>query len=398
VVISRNAECLICNKEYFIRVSIGLDSYQKHYFDCLDCEQPIGVAVRSKAPNGHIETVENCKLGGFDRSKTIINLHPSFCFPVDKYHDAMFFPSIEGVHLLYPHMRQREGAFQQDVASQFDIPNADSMWGNVKAIYQLSHAKGKDKALAKLIKGYNLQRNKVKIDDSNCDTYIDVMREFYDALFYPRVNKLYEPIKRLIDKLYDEGKLDDFYEYYKENLREENGLRYLSVFSTYFRNRDILGQLIYRARINNSEVDDLMVGSKNFDAIKLFYGEAYESLTSNFTVLACLNNLESGRKYDEFMRLTLPQYIKDLEKSKKDGPIKGNPIFSKFSESLDSSLRNGSHHASVWRQGEVIMYRSGGTGAERSISYSRYLFMCNVLTVSIAALHMVELHLVSKYS
>lgn len=398
MVISQNAECLICNKEYFIRVAIGLDSYQKHYFDCLDCEQSIGVAVRSKAPNGHIETVENCKLGEFDRSKTIINLHPSFCFPVDKYHDSMFFPSIEGIELLLPYMRQREGAFQQDVASQFDIPNADTMWGRVKAIYQLSHSEGKDKALSKLIKGYNLQRSKVKIGVSKCDTYIGVLSEFYDSLFYPRVNELFEPIARLIDELYDAGKLDEFYDYYKDNLREENGLRYLSVFTTYFKHRDILGQLIYRARINNSEVDDLMVGSKNFDSIKLFYGDAYESLTSNFTVLACLNNLESGRKYDKFMKLTLPQYIKGLEKSKKDGPIKGNPIFSKFSESLDSSLRNGSHHASFWRKGEVVMYRSGGAGAERSISYSRYIYMCSVLTVSIAALHMVELHLTSKYS
>jgi hypothetical protein len=398
VVISQNVECLICNKEYFVRVAIGLDSYQKHYFDCLDCEQPIGIAVRSNTPNGHIESVENCNLGGFDRSKTVINLHPSFCFPVEKYHDAMFFPSIEGVELIYPHMRQRDGDFQQEVASQFDIPNADSMWGKVKAIYQLSHTGGKDKALEQLIKGYNLQRSKVKIGDSNCDTYIDVLCEFYDALFYPRVNELYEPIGRLIDDLYEAGKLDDFYNYYKDNLREENSLRYLSVFSAYFNNRDILGQLIYRARINSFEVDNLMVGSKNFDAIKLFYGEAYESLTSNFTVLACLNNLESGRKFDEFMKLTLPQYIKDLEKSKKDGPIKRNPLFSKFSDYLDSSLRNGSHHASVWRQGEVVMYRSGGNGAERSISYSRYLYMCSVLTVSLAALHMVELHLVSKYS
>lgn len=398
MVISQNVECSICNKEYFIRVAIGLDSYQKHYFDCLDCEQSIGIAVRSRAPNGNIEIVENCKLGGFDRNKTIINLHPSFCFPVDKYHNSMFFPSIEGVQLLFPHMRQREGSFQQDVASQFDIPNADTVWGKVKAIYQLSHLEGKDKALKKLIKGYNFQRSKVKIGDSQCATYVDVMKEFYDALFYPRVNELYEPIESLINQLYDDGKLDEFYNYYKDNLREENGLRYLSVFTTYFKHRDILGQLIYRARINNSEVDELMVGSKNFDAIKLFYGEGYESLTSNFTVLACLNNLESGRKYDEFLRLTLPQYIKDVEKSKKDGPIKANPIFSRFSESLDSSLRNGSHHASVWRQGEVIMYRSGGTGAEKSISYSRYLYMCSVLTVSIAALHMVELHIVSKYS
>ncbi len=161
MVIGQSVECLICSSDFFIRVGIGLDSYQKHYFDCLNCEQPIGIAVRS---NGSIETIENCKLGGLeiDNSKTIINLHPSFCFPVEKYHDIKFFPSLEGVALLSPYIRQRKGAFLQDVATQFDIPNADSIWGTVKAIYNLSYVKGKEKALVKTIKSYNLIRKKLK--------------------------------------------------------------------------------------------------------------------------------------------------------------------------------------------------------------------------------------------
>lgn len=398
VVISQNVECQICHREYFVRVAIGLDSFQKHYFDCLDCEQPIGIAVRSSPPSGHIEVVENCKLGGFDRTKTIINLHPNFCFPVDKFHDETYFPSIEGVELLIPHMRGRPGHFLQDVASQFDIPNADTLWGQVKALYQLSHLDGKDKPIQKLLAGYNKQRSKVKATECECSSYIDVMNEFYDSLFYPRVNELFQPVAELIDQLYEEGKLDEFYDFYQTSLRAQNAQRYLSALSSFFNFREILGQLAYRARINNSDVDDLMVGSKNFDVIKLFYGEVYESLTSNFTVLACLNNLENGRGYDTFLRLTLPQYIKDVEKAKKDGPFKENERFSKFSDSLDSSLRNGSHHASAWREGEVIMYRSGGTGAERSISYSRYLYMSNVVTISLVALHMIELHMVKKYS
>jgi hypothetical protein len=287
---------------------------------------------------------------------------------------------------------------QQDVATQFDIPNADELWGKVKSIYELSHQGGKEKILDKLIVSYNLQRSKKKNGGCECVSYIDVLNEFYDSLFYPRVNELFKPIAELIDTLYEQGKLDDFYEYYRNNLLNENSKRYISSFTSFFKMRDILGQLTYRARINNSDVDDLMVGSKNFDEIRLFYGEIYESLTSNFTILACLNNLQNNREYDGFLRLTLPKYINDLEKSKKDGPFKDNPIFNEFSKDLDSSLRNGSHHASLWRDGEVVMYRSGGTGAERSISYSRYLSMCNVVTISLVALHMIEIHLVSKYS
>ncbi|MCV5663205.1 hypothetical protein OFN50_29670, partial [Escherichia coli] len=99
---------------------------------------------------------------------------------------------IEGVELLIPHMRGRPGHFLQDVASQFDIPNADTLWGQVKALYQLSHLDGKDKPIQKLLAGYNKQRSKVKATECECSSYIDVMNEFYDSLFYPRVNELFQ--------------------------------------------------------------------------------------------------------------------------------------------------------------------------------------------------------------
>lgn len=84
-----------------------------------------------------------------------------------------------------------------------------------------------------------------------------------------------------------------------------------------------------------------------------------------------------------------------LKKQKKHNPFKDEGIFEPFTECLDSSLRNGSHHASIWRDGEVIKYRSGGTGAEKDISYSRYLHYCNKITISIAALLLIELKIKS---
>ncbi|MCV5888343.1 hypothetical protein OFN71_34560, partial [Escherichia coli] len=85
--------------------------------------------------------------------------------------------------------------------SQFDIPNADTLWGQVKALYQLSHLDGKDKPIQKLLAGYNKQRSKVKATECECSSYIDVMNEFYDSLFYPRVNELFQPVAELIDQL-----------------------------------------------------------------------------------------------------------------------------------------------------------------------------------------------------
>ena len=143
-------------------------------------------------------------------------------------------------------------------------------------------------------------------------------------------------------------------------------------------------------------VDDLIVSSNGFEQIKLYYGDAYEALTSNMTIIACLNNIMDGREFDEFKSMKLSKYL-EINKANKSNPFKLTPIFSVFAENdIESSIRNGSHHASIWRDGEKIMYRSGGTGAEHNIPYTRYLDYCNKLTIKLAALFIIECYL-SEY-
>ncbi|MEJ6473978.1 hypothetical protein [Pseudoalteromonas piscicida] len=397
MVISQNVECDVCGKIYFTRIGVGHDSYQKHYFDCIDCEQSIGVAVRANPPSAHIEALENCTLGGFDDSKTIINLHANYCFPANKYHEAGYFISIHEGQRLFKYVRKVPGKFQ-GIDTQFDIPNAKELWKNVARIRKLSSHQDKERLQRKQINAYNLQRSKFKHGGCDCTNAEDVFLEFYDSMFYPRVNDISKPVIDLIDNLFSNNKLDEFHYFYKQNLMNEGEQRYIATISTYFDQRDILGQIAYRARISDDEVEDLVVGSKNFNDIKLYYGEVYEALTSQFTILACLNNLEAGRNYDQFLQMTLNKYIKDVEKSNKCNPFKDNPRFSKFTAGLDSSLRNGSHHASIWRENDIIMYKSGGTGAKRAIPYSLYLYQCNLLTIALVALHIIELHIQSKYS
>ena len=169
--------------------------------------------------------------------------------------------------------------------------------------------------------------------------------------------------------------------------------QYLSIFSDYFKIYNQLSQMVVHSRIGDEDVDDKIVGSKSFENVKLYYGQAYESITSFFVTFACLNNILMGRSYDKFQSMTLSKYIKDVSKEKKANPFELTQPFYAFTDGLDSTLRNGSHHASIWRDGEKILYRSGGTGAQREIAYSRYLHLCNKLTISLAALFIIELEL-----
>jgi hypothetical protein len=92
--------------------------------------------------------------------------------------------------------------------------------------------------------------------------------------------------------------------------------------------------------------------------------------------------------------MSLKKY-RELDKAKRSNPFLGTPELAAFAQYENSALRNGSHHASIWRDGDIIKFRSGGTGAQQEISYSRYMCLCNQITIAIAALMLVELEMFS---
>jgi hypothetical protein len=223
----------------------------------------------------------------------------------------------------------------------------------------------------------------------------DVACNFFDSLFYPRIEELLEPALALIHEIKNNHPQEfaEFLKFYSDSLREEHSRQYISVFSDYFKIYNQLSQMVVHSRIGDEDIDNKIVGSKSFENVKLYYGQAYESLTGFFVIFACLNNILLGRSYDQFQSMTLNKYMKDVSKEKKANPFEQTQPFYAFTDGLDSTLRNGSHHASIWRNGEKIFYRSGGTGAQREIPYSRYLHLCNKLTILLAALFIIELEL-----
>jgi hypothetical protein len=96
-------------------------------------------------------------------------------------------------------------------------------------------------------------------------------------------------------------------------------------------------------------------------------------------LLAMLNNMLAGRKYDKFETLTLRKY-RELDRPNRFGPFQKNQTFMAICEEADNQIRNASHHGSfVFEKGpQVIRYRAGkgGTGPEQTMSYADYLVRC----------------------
>jgi hypothetical protein len=394
------AQCETCGENYILRAGVGTERYQPHTFDYKSCGLPISVIVRANPPNAHFEPEENVIIEDSEgESAVVLNLHPFFAFSSEEIHNLMAFPSLLYGSKIAPYLRLVPnknflGIQSQDIALQFDVPNASNLWTTVKNIFLLQEGVGQPKRIKKAIEHYEKQRQKYFVE-TKVSSSKDVACNFFDSLFYPRLEKLLKPALALIHKIRSNHpqEFTEFLKFYSDSLGEDHLRQYISVFSDYFKIYNQLSQIVVHSRIGDEDVDNKIVGSKSFENVKLYYGQAYESLTGFFVIFACLNNILLGRSYDQFQSMTLNKYMKDVSKEKKANPFEQTQPFYAFTDGLDSTLRNGSHHASIWRNGEKIFYRSGGTGAQREIPYSRYLHLCNKLTISLAALFIIELEL-----
>lgn len=409
MIINSKLICSLCSHVFRVRVGIGGESYQKHYFDCSNCDSNLVFAVRAEAPNAHIEVCQNCLIpypGSDIRENELFNFHPDCAFDLEELHDPFAFPTMKMHGIISKNMRLVGGKYQS-VVDQFDIVNSTDKWHSIRH-FMMHFDKDVKKAHIHL-KKYTTQRNKDLIPEfssfmgvqvmtpelpyvqGNEYTEYQILHEFFDSIFYPRLGNIVDPIINAINLL-DKNKLNGLMSHWSSKLKEENQHRYLNSISDYFKYKDQFGQIMYFSRVDE-KVDDLIVSSNKFEKVKLYYGDVYEALTTNFTIIALLNNVLNGREFDKFMSMPLSTYL-EVEKSKRSGPFKSNPLFSVFAENdIESTLRNGSHHASIWKDGEKVMYRSGGTGAKREMPYTVYLDMCNKLTIKLASLFLVELYL-----
>ncbi|MCW7540667.1 hypothetical protein OOT46_22875 [Aquabacterium sp. A7-Y] len=344
-------------------------------------------------PTAWYEFLENCRVAEEDSPDlTVVNLHPSMAFSLEDYHSPQAFPSLDFFDLVDAAMRVPAGTRHLDVSLHFELPETKALWALVKSVMSL-HSNGDPAGvLPKQIARYSEKRREY-LKEFRCSTTFKCITSFFDDALHPAIGNLRRPLRGLVRDLRAiQGQaVADFENYYRAELESDNFARYSALFDDYFSNFDQFRQLLAYARVGRDDVDELIVGAKRFNDVKLYYGQAYETLTSAYVTLACLNNINHGRSFDTFAAMSLTKYIKDLNKAQKSAPFSAAPVLAAFTKWEDSALRNGSHHAAIARDGERVKYRSGGTGAEREMPYSRYLHMCNGITIACAALMLVEL-------
>ncbi len=390
MVIRHYIECTTCHAPYTLRISVGHGMWQEHNFHCLQCEEVIRIGMEVDYHNirTYIRCLENCSDG--NREGTIVNLSPER--PVDSkiLHEDFVFPFVTD-----PLLWSTIEAFKNKPDSEVELLRKKQMpftdpsdeWKLLKKAWSL-YNNNKSSLLVDMLR---IKFNKKDVQEK------DFLQWLYDfcvvicgkrgRVKFNNVSSFIDDVRQCNFPLYKE-----FTTYFYANIHSKNFPSYLDIFSDYFAGYSEFNQVALYTQADITIPADFTVTSTSFKKNKMFYGNAYELLTSNIVLIALLNNVAKGRRFDQFAEMDLNKY-RTINKANRCNPFKDVPELAALCEPLDSTLRNASHHGAIkYDHGSrTVSYRSGGTGAEHKMTYMSYLEKCVDIMISICALLMIEI-------
>jgi hypothetical protein len=189
----------------------------------------------------------------------------------------------------------------------------------------------------------------------------------YEAPFWAAID--------VIRPLFQKPEFADFAAHYGR-MASDRSDRYFELLRTYFDGYADFGQVHFHVAKGLDVPAGNVASSVDFDATRMFYGNAFEMFASSVDILAYFNNILAGRPFDKFEELTQKQYLK-LDKPSRFAAFAGVPAFAALCEERDNQLRNASHHGGIKmdRKTQAIRYRAGkgGMGQQQTIDYGIYL-------------------------
>ncbi len=398
MIVRYDVKCLTCDTPYTLRMQMGHDQVQKHEIVCPNCHEDFTVALDVDFENISFapRCVENCEES--ETGGKIINIDPYSPVPAELRHQDQVFPWLsyaaddlglrEKFAKLPPVERSEGGATFVDASALLGTQHRIlDDWAVVKKGWSLA-LRGNISLAEKQFSAFK------HLPPGDPPTLDHVVFAFCLHLISPGKYQLFSDAASFYAKLRKtkQPETETFRAFYSSTLRPSNLKAYLEVFSEYFRHFSDYSQTLLYTKNNTLVPEGSEVASTSFRKTKMFYGNAFETLTSGFTVLACLNNIKSGRPYDQFEKMDLAKY-RTINKANRANPFQGAPELHAFAECVDSTLRNASHHGAILYDpvSGKVRYKSGGTGAEHTITYAEYTSKCNEIMLSMAALVALEI-------
>ncbi|MBM3093010.1 hypothetical protein GFB56_19725 [Ensifer sp. T173] len=339
---------------------------------------------------GAFSCSENAEFCDEEAGALTVNLDPNFVIPKDQANSPLSFPRLEQMRTMVKAMEARGITLDQMArASREQGPTFPTEWTHLRKAIGLE-IRGKSKLSRREIDKSGELFYGVERLDSLDDWFIRFLRR----LVGPDDAKLFEKISKEVERIVEAKDADDLMKHYLADLRTARRDAYFAILTDFFRNYSEFSQVLYRVRLGAAPPEDATAGSTNFENVKTFYGDAFETFAGLVELFTMLNNLDAGREYDQGERLTLKKY-RELDNASKFNPFAGNAAFTELCVEIDNQIRNASHHRGIKLSEDrhSILYRAGkgGTGEEQSMTYVTYLDRCVRIFMQIAVLLCVEI-------
>jgi len=386
--------CETCGHKHTVRIGVGSEKYQPYKFSCKECGEGIGIALDMREGLIMKDNAVKTMTEG-----TIVNLD-SFLLPnpeqtgVDhlatRVHQGHKYLMAQKEHYEKKHGKE---SFESFIFSQTNAQNITLIdeWKLLKKCWSL-HLRERAKLAQRAIDKANEQ---IYGDFEPLDSFYDWLFRFTmrlgGAVYHDKFEKIIDEIQATCKGNLEFKKITN---QLREGEFEEHLVIYFDLFKQFFDGYADFNQVYIYCTVDMDIPTGHQATSQDFDNISQFYGNVFEAHTTLIELLACVNNVMAGRKFDQFSQMTLKKY-KKLDKASRCNPLAMNvPLFD-LCENIDNQLRNASHHGGFRfnQENGLIKFRTGkgGNGEEQEISYTNYILKSTNLFLALATLLRLEL-------
>lgn len=392
VIIRKYLRCLTCDQVHMLRIAIGDAKRQPHQFACMNCGEELEVVLTlgTESGEGAFSCFDNAEFCDEAAEALTVNLDPNFVIPKGQANSPLSFPRLEQMRTMVKAMESRGISLDQMArASRERGPTFPTEWTHLRKAIGLE-TRGKSKLSRREIE----KSGELFYEGERLDSLDDWLIRFLRRLVGPDNDKLFETISKEVERIIDAKDASGLMKHYLADLRVSRRDAFFAILNDFFRNYPEFSQVLYRVRLGAQPPEDAAAGSTNFENVKTFYGDAFETFAGLVELFAMLNNLDAGREYDQGERLTLKKY-RELDNASKFNPFASNAAFKELCVEIDNQIRNASHHRGIKLSADrhSVLYRAGkgGTGEEQSMAYVTYLDRCTRIFMQIVVFLCVEI-------
>jgi hypothetical protein len=385
MIIRDSLRCETCGTLHVVRIGMGQEERQEHRFPCRHCGEDIALTLVVDYENtrSHVVFNENATHALEEPGAKIVNLDANFPIPDDLQGVDKVFPRFEQVRALAkvtdfdaPQLRQR--------------PDYAAEWKLLRKAWSLHRSGQKPLSRACIKTG-----SATYYAHDPLDGLPDWLWRFVSGLSGPRFHEACAEAMNFMAPFKGTPRFEQLLENYGATMAPGRGIKYFTLLNAYFNAYSEFAQLQF-ALTRGLELDDpsYRVGSADFDRVRMFYGNAFETLADMVDLLAFVNNIALGRDFDKFAVLSVKKYY-ELDKSGRFGPFAEPGPLARLCVEADNQLRNASHHNGMTfdTATQIITYRAGkgGLGDPQSISYTDYLKRCVIIFFETLNILLIEL-------